>query len=389
MSAARTGSCSVAQASATRMLSCSACSRSSHSARSAVTSIGAGPRGQPGQALGRAPPHAGAVAAGSSSSRGELPDHLEGREALRAVGTAPDQPLVDEGGDRLERVVVGARREDLLEGVQGRAAREDGEHGERCGAPARPAGRSSTAACCAGSAAAAGGPGARCAGARAGSPGGRRSPRAAACPTLDAASSTASGSRPTPSTIRVDGTPGRPVPGRSPGGPRGPARRTPRPPTPWLSGSTGYRCSSRSRNGPREVASTRGPAAARSSRPMHLGAVPELLHVVEHEQQPAARAGARPVGPCPRDRRTGRGQRQGTGDLVGHQLRVADLGEGDEGHAVRVAPAQLCARCSARRVLPTPPGPVRVTSRCPASSPVIRATSSSRPKRGAGAAGRS
>ena len=87
------------------------------------------------------------------------------------------------------------------------------------------------------------------------------------------------------------------------------------------------------------------------------------------------------------------------GDGTEHQLRVAERGQRDEPHPVRerragrravAAASSSAATCRARRVLPTPPGPVSVSSRPSACSRRRRTASMalSRPMKGVGWAGR-
>ena len=109
---------------------------------------------------------------------------------------------------------------------------------------------------------------------------------------------------------------------------------------------------------------------------------------------PAPAAGG--AGPA-RPRRASAGGRVGVQldadrrrDRLGHQVGVGERRQLRQPHPVRERPARPSASprrpaarpwaaSTARRVLPTPPGPVRVTSRCSASRRRTAATSRSRP----------
>ena len=116
--------------------------------------------------------------------------------------------------------------------------------------------------------------------------------------------------------------------------------------------------------------------------------VDDLLEVVQHQEQVfrPQRGGEllrrRPVGEF--------AQVQGVGDRRDDEVGIADRGEGDEDRAVGEAASNSAATSIARRVLPTPPGPVSVTRRTSGRRSRSRtaATSRSRPTSGVSGRGR-
>ena len=176
---------------------------------------------------------------------------------------------------------------------------------------------------------------------------------------------------------------------------RGQLRRAavgPRPASGSASGGTGSSCS------PREAQPH--PAGGQHRQPraggQQLGrpAAPpstHLLEVVEHQQQLRWRRRTRPSRSAERPVAGSRARPSAWAIVGGDQRRVAQRRQVDEADAVRRRRRPTsAATASARRVLPTPPGPVSVSSRdvAPgAGSAQAAATSRSRPTRRVGGTG--
>ena len=304
---------------------------------------------------------AGPVAAGVEQLAGQLAHDLQRREPLRSrprrAGPAPGRPARSRRrADRRRR----ARGATSSRASRRRPAGEDGERGEH------PAGRlveqvvAPQQRAAQGLLARAAGRGDRCAAAPSWEP--RRSAisRGVRVPTRDAASSTASGSRPTPSTIRVDRLPvGRPE--RQVGSHRA------RPLGELLDRGVPGRAAPRGTAAPRAAAAgcarwpaRVGPAAPHEQPRDHLRAVAELLDVVEDQQHPpAAEVVGEPGHPLGAGV-GGRRQRAAPGRSRRARGRASRTSaRGTKATPSGKSPRSSSARCSARRVLPTPPGPVQ------------------------------
>ena len=91
------------------------------------------------------------------------------------------------------------------------------------------------------------------------------------------------------------------------------------------------------------------------------GGVEDVLEVVQHEQQ-APLAHER-LKPCDQSVHCPHRARRGLSDGWRDQIGIRDRREADEAGAIREILGKRVATARANRVLPTPPGPVRVSSR--------------------------
>ena len=130
------------------------------------------------------------------------------------------------------------------------------------------------------------------------------------------------------------------------------------------SDGTGHRCSAATRRPSREVAITVTVGGAGQDRLDQIGGgVQHVFAVVQHHQQAPARQG---LGDA-----VGHGERRpaasrptllatASGTAAGSPTGASSTSHTPSGNSA----ASSAATCTARRVLPTPPTPVRVTSRC-------------------------
>ena len=152
------------------------------------------------------------------------------------------------------------------------------------------------------------------------------------------------------------------------------------------SGATGRHCSPRSRSGSRLVASTWSRGHAATSSPSSGRGVEDVLDVVDDQQglRAAEAAHERVLIALARLRRHLHGPGQRAGDVGGGRPRGRGRRHGRR-RGTRCASAR--AASMAMRVLPTPPGPVKVTSRRSAITPATAWRSASRPTVGVGGGG--
>ena len=125
-------------------------------------------------------------------------------------------------------------------------------------------------------------------------------------------------------------------------------------------GGTGNRCSPRTCRGSRLVASTRTAGAAASRSRDARPDIGDLLEVVEQQEDVLIVQAALELledGLLATVRRT-----HGVGDQPQRGARRRSRGEVDEDRRRRERPWTSAAARSARRVLPLPPGPTRVTA---------------------------
>ena len=161
-----------------------------------------------------------------------------------------------------------------------------------------------------------------------------------------------------------------------------PDRRATSPPTPAssASGPTAYSRSPRTRSGARLVTSTRSDADRCQEIRDQRRRVQHLLEIVEHQQRRADRRTRRARAAASRSRVTSDSpSASAIADATNAGSRMAASGT----NTTRVAPSAAIARASssARRVFPTPPGPMSVMRRAAGSASQRRSvcTSASRP----------
>ena len=140
------------------------------------------------------------------------------------------------------------------------------------------------------------------------------------------------------------------------------------------SGGTGNSCSPRTRSGARLVTMILSAGHASSRSATTIAAVDDLLEIVQHQQQVLV-AQIILAAPCRIDWLPSASlQPQRLRDRRVRRVGIADRRQRDEADAVgEIDRGTSSATCTARRVLPVPPGPVkRQQAHAVAQQPVVQ-----------------